>query len=367
MLKVVHVLNELLPSGAEVMLEVAAPHWAKHNINCSILATGSSSGIFTSRLETAGYAIEHLPLSNGVSSVMKLRRWLKGRSIECLHIHTEKQQLYKILSSKGWVPRVVCTHHNAFQFNGFLRYRRIITRRIGKWAGARYIAASDSIRENEASRFHNHAQTIRNWYDGNKYNLEVGNHRLLARKELGLEASDLVILSVGNCGAAKNHEALIRAIQINHRLPIVYLHAGNETNDAERYLAEQLGVADRIRFLGPRSDVPKLLAACDGFVMPSLYEGLGISALEALASGIPCLLADAPGLKDFKPYGPFIHWVSPSVDGLANGLAEWTPKLNASLRSHCHDQATNIINDFGVDAGVASYSAAYKGQLPPTT
>lgn len=56
--------------------------------------------------------------------------------------------------------------------------------------------------------------------------------------------------------------------------------------------AQELGIADHIRFLGVRSDVADIMQAMDVFVFPSLYEGLPVTMVEAQASGLPCLISD---------------------------------------------------------------------------
>lgn len=62
--------------------------------------------------------------------------------------------------------------------------------------------------------------------------------------------------------------------------------------------ASTLGIADRVRFLGRRDDVPDLLAACDLFVLPSLHEGLPLSVLEAMAAGKPVIATAIPGTDE---------------------------------------------------------------------
>ena len=64
-----------------------------------------------------------------------------------------------------------------------------------------------------------------------------------------------------------------------------------------RQAAVDLGIADRVRFLGLRDDVPALLAACDLIVLSSRHEGLSLSVLEGMASGKPLVVSDVPGLS----------------------------------------------------------------------
>jgi glycosyltransferase involved in cell wall biosynthesis len=62
--------------------------------------------------------------------------------------------------------------------------------------------------------------------------------------------------------------------------------------------AKKLGIEDRVCFLGQRQDIPQLLAACDLFVLPSLFEGLPLSVLEAMAAGKPVIATDIGGTNE---------------------------------------------------------------------
>jgi glycosyltransferase involved in cell wall biosynthesis/GT2 family glycosyltransferase len=61
--------------------------------------------------------------------------------------------------------------------------------------------------------------------------------------------------------------------------------------------AKELGIQDRVHFLGARDDVPELLSATDCFVFPSRWEGFGLSLLEAMAAGVPCIASDLPPVR----------------------------------------------------------------------
>ena len=71
---------------------------------------------------------------------------------------------------------------------------------------------------------------------------------------------------------------------------------GDERSRLEQ-MARALGLAERVRFLGYRADIPELLAVCDLFVLPSLYEGLPLAVLEAMAASRP-VVATAVGGTD---------------------------------------------------------------------
>ncbi len=118
--------------------------------------------------------------------------------------------------------------------------------------------------------------------------------RAARRRELGL-ADQLTVGHVGRLIDVKNHSFLLEVFaELLRSAPdAVLLLVGSGPLEAQlREKARVLGLEDQVRFLGVRSDVPALMQAMDVFVLPSLYEGLGISAVEAQASGLPCLLSD---------------------------------------------------------------------------
>jgi glycosyltransferase involved in cell wall biosynthesis len=119
----------------------------------------------------------------------------------------------------------------------------------------------------------------------------VTKPRAEVRRELGLADGELAIFSAGRLARQKGFEYLIRATaELVHRLnrPFRVVIAGEgELLDSLRRLCHQLGVAHHVTFLGFRNDLGNLLSAADLVVLPSLWEGLSIALLEAMAAGKP--------------------------------------------------------------------------------
>lgn len=114
------------------------------------------------------------------------------------------------------------------------------------------------------------------------------------RKEMGLEGK-FVIGHVGRFERQKNHEFLIRVFAEVHRsistCELILVGDGTLKN-LICYRLKKIGLENNVLFLGQRDDVADLLQAIDIFVLPSLYEGLPISLLEAQASGLRCITSD---------------------------------------------------------------------------
>lgn len=118
--------------------------------------------------------------------------------------------------------------------------------------------------------------------------------RARCRAALGLSAGDFVIGSVARLSPEKNLAQLLDAIRFaitrsRGASRVRAVIAGPDRGDGERLraAAERLGIADRVRFLGARSDVPEVLCACDAYVLCSLVEGTPFALLEAMAMGLP--------------------------------------------------------------------------------
>lgn len=110
------------------------------------------------------------------------------------------------------------------------------------------------------------------------------------RRENGLENA-FVVGHVGRFDPVKNHAFLLDVFRrICARQPdsMLLLAGTGDTMPGIRSLAARYGVRDRVRFLGSVSNVADVLQMTDAFVFPSLYEGLGISLIEAQAAGLPC-------------------------------------------------------------------------------
>ena len=144
------------------------------------------------------------------------------------------------------------------------------------------------------------------------------------RRGLGIAPSDILLLSVGELNTNKNHRVVIQALGRLWNSHIHYVIAGTgDQGDALKQLAAECGV--NLRLLGYRSDVPELLKAADIYALPSLREGLNVSLMEAMASGLPCICGDIRGNQDLIDDGKGGYRV-PSAD-----VSAWAAAITKSL------------------------------------
>lgn len=121
------------------------------------------------------------------------------------------------------------------------------------------------------------------------------------RKDLGIPEDAIMLLSVGELNKNKNHEIIIEAISKINDSTIYYCIAGQ--GELESYLTSKiksLKLEERVKLLGFRKDVGQLYHTADIFCFPSLREGLGLAAIEAMACGLPLITSNIHGINDYS-------------------------------------------------------------------
>lgn len=361
-MRVLHILNELRPSGAETMLRAASGYWQSQGILGEILVAGESYGEYAPALERAGYRLHHIPFQRSVGYLWRVYRFLAENRFDSVHIHCERANFwYALLAFAAGRPRVVRSVHALFPFHGWLRCRRFVQRYVLRRAlRVTTVAVGQTVQQLERVSYRNPALHIPNWFDAERYRPAPDGERAAARRRFEIAQDAFAVATVGNCAPVKNHAALIQALaSLPRRWRVVYLHAGCEEPAHEEFrLAERMGV--EARFLGPLEDVGEVYAAADLFVMPSLREGAGIAAMEAMGAGVPALLSDVEGLRDLREVAD-CEWTTPSADAIAAALRRCLEEDRTRVRERALRTSARIREKYAVAQGAARYAGLYRG------
>lgn len=116
------------------------------------------------------------------------------------------------------------------------------------------------------------------------------------RIELGISDNSFALLSVGDLIPRKNQAAIVRALPLLPKNVKLYICGDGQERDNLLRLANELEVIDRVSLLGFRDDIAEIMAACDCLVFPSIHEGLPVSVMEAMASGLPVIASSIRGI-----------------------------------------------------------------------
>lgn len=360
MKRILHVMASLERSGMEMMLMSSAEHWHRFGYDCDVLATSGDIGPIADQLRKVGYGVLHIPFRSRTRYLPSPRlipeffTLCKSGRYDIVHIHTEAATpFFAILAKLAGVKSVVLSVHNTFRFDGILRMRKRLERKLIRALGGRYGMVSDAVMECELERFGNSGVRLWNWLDAEYFRPPNLEERQSARQSLGCDDNQFVLVSVGNCNTAKNHSALLRALpRLKQVVSPLYFHVGREhTARRELALAEQLGLGDEVRFMGSQPDPRLFFWAADVFVMPSLYEGLGNSALEAIASGCPAVLAEVSGLKEIATESKWTITVAPNEESIAAGLCHMAATPSDIRLCRALEDSAHIRKRFSVQHG----------------
>jgi glycosyltransferase involved in cell wall biosynthesis len=121
------------------------------------------------------------------------------------------------------------------------------------------------------------------------------------RRKLGCGAREHLMTTVATLKPQKGHrfllEAAARLVPEFPHLRVLLVGDGELRDELQRFAARE-GIQENVHFLGTRADVPEILSASDSFVLPSLWEGLPMALMEAMASGLPVIATDVSGTRE---------------------------------------------------------------------
>lgn len=223
-----------------------------------------------------------------------------------IHCHTPIGSVIGRLAAHRTHTRIIYTAHGFHFFRGaplknWLLYYPV-EKFLSRWTNV-LITINNEDYERAKKKFHmERLEKIPGvGIDLEKYGC-VSITREEKRKALGISEDTIVLLSVGELIERKNHETMIRAmanLQNQSDIRIKYLIAGKGALETEyRKLISELHLEQVVELLGFRTDISELCEASDIFLFPSFQEGLPVALMEAMASGLPCIVSSVRGNSD---------------------------------------------------------------------
>jgi glycosyltransferase involved in cell wall biosynthesis len=301
MKKVFHVVGSLGLGGAErVVVEYATSH-DRSRYEPEVCCVGDA-GPLAAVLDERGVPVHALERRSRLDfrAVLRLAGLIRRRGVDVVHDHNFTAMTVGIPAAiLGGATAVLRTEHNvaAARFPFRLALSRLASMRENAQIAVSEAVARSRLAEGRFSPAR--LVTIRNGIDDTLR--PVAGDRAEVRRELGVPDDAVLCLTVGNLSPQKDHENLIRAAAaVSDLVPPVYfaVAGGGPILQHLSDHAAELGVGDRVSFLGSRDDVPRLLRGSDLFVLSSAWEGLPITVLEAMAAGVPCVSTAVGGVPE---------------------------------------------------------------------
>ena len=346
------VIAEMGSGGAETVVDLLA---REAQARGDVPMVASAGGWRAEELAADGVATVHVPLADpGAIAQLRagrvLRRTVRERRVDLVHAHNVRATVaaWQALAGRGTAPPVLSTVHGLSD-----RHYRWAARILARCAD-QVVAVSDDVAERLVS---GGLDTRRLTVIENAPAPVRLMDRELARRELDLPTDVPVALCLARLSRPKRQDLLIDAWP-DVAEPAVLLLAGDgpERESLEQQVRAS-SVRDRVRLLGDRRDVVRLLSACDLLVLPSDREGLPMTVLEAMAAGVPVVASDVGGLRSIAR--PAVRSVVP---GSAKALAEAVNETfgNSERTADQVREATTVVQTrFLSQTMAAAYFAAY--------
>ena len=315
---------------------------------------------------------EHVPvISLGRSPGLDLglvRRFaseLKERKIEVIHAHQYTPFFYSACANAlaGKPARVIFTEHGRHYPDVVSARRRWLNRLVFRHLAdeinavcefsARSLASVDGFVGRPIG-------IVANGVEVSRYGPALD--RSAVRRSLGLSPERRYILTIARFHPVKDHAMLLRALASLAPVhpDVDLLLAGDGPLKQEMTeLAHALGIANRVKFLGIRRDVPELLAAGDIFALTSVSEAASLTLMEAMASGLPVVVTNVGGNPEL---------VRDGIDGIlvprgdANAAAQAFDRLlsdSARMTTLGSNGLQRARQHFEIGNTVASYAQLY--------
>jgi len=300
-LKVLQLISSLPVGGAEDLVAaiVTGLDPARFRV---MAATLGPPGAVGEELISAGHPVYSLNLDLKTASFWRLvgavRRLLREVQPDLLHTHLYHPNLYGRLGALGLgLGGVVASVHNSYTR---VKLHRCLWNFFLSRFSDRVLVSSPQV-----------WRDVRTWDRAPVAKLEIFPYGVkLDELDLSLspaQAKDVlgvtgfVLGAVGRLEEQKGHRYLLAALpELSREIPdlTVLLVGEGRVGEALARQAGELGVADRVRFLGTRRDLPLLFRAMDLFVQPSLWEGLPLALLMAMGAGLPVVATRVSGVLE---------------------------------------------------------------------
>lgn len=342
--RILFVISTLSQGGAEQQMVTLIEQFMRRDMDCAIFLL-DGGGVLRPRLEATGvtiHAMNYLAKTNLVARLLTLvvalfkLWWLAVRwRPDVLQAYLPLTNFMGALAGRLAFVRLVVTgrrglgtHQDRYPlWSLFDRMTNGLSSVVTCNSAA---VADDTVARDHLSR--RKIALIANGVDFSRFDY-LPQRSTEMRKNLGIYEPTLAVATVANLIRYKGHADLLTAVALLAPAPgaFKFFFIGRDDGigaDLERQ-ADNLGISDFVVFLGARSDVPKLLAAMDVFILPSHEEGSSNALLEAMAVGLPIIATDVGGNSEALDNGTYGILVPPkNPRALADAIIRVCADLN---------------------------------------
>lgn len=366
-MKILQIINNLGSGGAEKLLECAIPLMNKNDrIVVDVLLLTDINNVFYDSLISNGIKVDTIKYNNlyDLRNIIEIRNYIKYGDYDIVHSHTFPTQYWVALSKLFFISskvKFITTEHNTYN----RRRDRYYFRYIDSFVYSLYDKIISISRQTEIN--------LINWIYF--FKKDIDKHIVI---ENGIDINNIVnsdpytkteliratncqiklVCMVGRFSEQKNQSLLIESMtKLSKDINLVLVGEG-PLLEANKQLAMDLGVSDRVHFLGFRNDISRILKTVDIVALSSHWEGFGLAAVEGMAAHKPVIASDVEGLREivedfgfiFKDKNELIKYIE---------LLFKDETLYRKVSNRCYNRAQN----YNIDKYLESLLCLYDEQM----
>ena len=295
-MKILQVIPYFCFGGAETMCENLTYALTEMGHEVTVVSLYQEQTPIALRMEQAGVKILYLDKKLGLdlSMVPKLMKIMKQEKPDVVHTHLDVIKYAVAAAKLCGVRQCVHTVHNVAHAEAEGRLQKIVNTVYFKLGWSVPVALSPEVRKTIISFYGLKATAVPMIYNG----VDLG--KCCPKEQYGL-SEPAQLLHIGRFNEQKNHKGLLEAfVRIRKMYPgcCLNLIGDGELLEEMKNYAESLGVRESVVFLGNQTNVYPFLQAADMFLLPSNYEGMPMTIIEAMGTGLPIVASAVGGVPD---------------------------------------------------------------------
>ena len=354
-IKIVYIISSFALGGAEKLLLDLCRKLDKEKFEiyvCSMTGSGPLHGEFE-KLDIK-VTVFFKPTKLGLGVIWQIFKYLKSIKPQIVHTHLFGGDTWgRIAAIWAKVPVIISTEHNINLDESFVKK---LVKLILSWFTNKIIAVSQGVKEYSIAIEKIKPAKIEVIYNG----IDLNKFTFHGFKPL--EINNIKAIVVARLHEQKGHKYLLEAMPMICKKYSNFILNIVGTGDLLKNLKEQaasLGITNKVIFLKQQLEIEKILPQMDLFILPSVWEGLGIAILEAQAVGVPVLASNIGGLKELieqKKTGLLFEPKNPPAIFAAVDLLLSNPELAKHMVEQAHRQ---VQEKFTLEKMVNGYSDLY--------
>ncbi|MBI5989769.1 glycosyltransferase [Clostridium perfringens] len=305
--RVIHVVSDMHRGGAETMIMNLYRNIDRDKLQFDFIChyrkdeKGSKNHIadYYEEIESLGgriFKIPSLGSSNPIEYINNVKNILKNNGpFEAIHVHTNKQAGFALIAAKLVNIKKRIVHSHIANWSEFNKYYMKVLKSLINYGANIYCACGRDASESAFGLNKKNVFLLNNSIEVEKYSYVNKEKVKDLRKQLNIDDDMIIIGNIGRFDPQKNHEFILKLAKYlkekKRRFIVLLVGTGPIENKINEEIYK-LKLENEIKMIGVRKDIDILMNLFDVFILPSLFEGLPLVAIEAQAAGTRCIVSD---------------------------------------------------------------------------